>query len=137
MFVMITAGKITRKELFNLGFKKTTIKKTVDKLQDVKMINVEHLGNEDVYIAQKNGHELLRNIRNIFLLTKVCQACNKNEVHSSHHWLPKRQFGDNPFTIEMCEKCHNEIEIILDNYGELSVEQYARILFDFIQNKDS
>lgn len=70
-----------------------------------------------------------------------CPACglpytNKKERHKSkHHIFPKRFFRGAGDTIELCRKCHSELETYIPKTHQLSKEKYVRIVEEFLERK--
>ena len=59
---------------------------------------------------------------------------------TSHHVLPKRFFKSKParqFRFELCEECHRELEVEINQLGEdrLHEMRYIKVLIKFICNK--
>jgi len=61
-----------------------------------------------------------------------CPACKECDVLNKHHWLPQRFFGDNPFFIRICDKCHEEVEKQIPETRRLPATEYFEIAYCFI-----
>ena len=60
-----------------------------------------------------------------------CPKCGEVELLTRHHFLPRRYFGENPFIIKICQKCHDEVELLIPEY-RLSACDYFEIAYCFI-----
>ena len=62
---------------------------------------------------------------------KPCPKCGNLEVLTNHHMLPKRFFGENPFIIKLCRKCHEAVEKLIPEH-RLPACDYFEIAYCFI-----
>ena len=71
-----------------------------------------------------------------------CPACRLKYTKSlerqktKHHILPKRFFNGKGGKIDICRKCHNELEKRIPQKRMLSKERYLEITVKFIREKN-
>ncbi|RJQ29618.1 hypothetical protein C4565_01820 [Candidatus Parcubacteria bacterium] len=70
-----------------------------------------------------------------------CNACKKPYTNklvrakTKHHIYPRRFFPNSEETIELCRKCHGELEQEIPAKKRLSKQEYKNILETFIKRK--
>lgn len=88
----------------------------------------------------KQGEILFRRINTLTNHKKIveiitCPKCKKNRQKSTHHILPQEHFGNNHFTIDLCQICHDKIGELVHGKVKMNPEIYMRITFNFINTK--
>lgn len=63
---------------------------------------------------------------------KRCPKCGNFEVLTKHHYLPQRYYGNNPFYIRLCRKCHEAVEKLIPENQKLPAVDYFEIAYCFI-----
>lgn len=66
---------------------------------------------------------------------RPCPKCGNLAPLHKHHYLPQRFYGKNPFYIEICDDCHEEVEKLIPETKQLTPAKYFKILYDFITDK--
>ena len=67
-----------------------------------------------------------------------CSKCRKDKYLEAHHVFPQRFYGNgirNPFTILLCSECHKDIGQYIHTNHKLTIEQCARITWDWLKGK--
>jgi transcription elongation factor Elf1 len=65
----------------------------------------------------------------------LCPFCGKMGKKSSHHILPKRNFGNVGRTVLICRACHDELENLIRKAEVLPAEKYIEIFETFEKRK--
>jgi len=69
--------------------------------------------------------------------TEVCLFCDRKQKRLTlHHILPRRFYGENPFTVPICRDCHNFIETLIPREKVLPTIEYFYIVWAFYRYKD-
>jgi len=65
--------------------------------------------------------------------TRECEKCGAKKNLTKHHILPRRHFGVFGQKIDLCRRCHDELELRIP-FKKLKQYEYYRILNNFLNH---